>query len=173
MTQDVTNVARTNPSFYPVRVLSPYFNAVNPSLVDVVQQVCGGSYTGFVADLAPPPPRSGDGRRLNGCIPVVLCAGGYLFRSGLITATSASARTTCHPSILNPKALQWSKQTERASIQQKPNPQKIACVPASTVSPDTVTPPPPSPQVATATNGPPGTTMLRYIPGGRLSPGPG
>ena len=56
VTQDVTNVAPTNPSFYPVQVLSPSSNAVNPSLVDVVHRVCGGSYTGFVADLAPPPP---------------------------------------------------------------------------------------------------------------------
>ena len=172
VTQDVTNVAPTNPSFYPVQVLSPSFNAVNPSLVDVVQQVCGGSYTGFVADLAPPPPpQGGDSRRLNGCVPVVLCAGGYPFRSGLITATSASARTTCHPSILNPKALQWSKQTERASIQQKPNAQKNRLCPGLDRFPGHSHAP--SPQLATATNGPPGTTMLRYIPGGRLSPGPG
>ena len=44
VTQDVTNVAPTKPSFYPVQVLSPSFNAVNPSLVEVVHRVCGGSY---------------------------------------------------------------------------------------------------------------------------------
>ena len=45
VTQDVANVAPTNPSFYPVKVLSPSSNVVNPSLVDVVDRACGGSYT--------------------------------------------------------------------------------------------------------------------------------
>ena len=64
----------------------------------------------------------GGRRRLGGCVPVAVRAGGLPPGRGFGFTRATSISTTqnhSHPVILHPKALQWSEQAERTSIQQK------------------------------------------------------